>query len=150
MSKKSHAGNIAAAFPDGEYDLANTVIVAFEALTGKLCTLQALKNYVASKGIPSHKRAQLTFEDIEELLCEDLRGTGDLDAVGSTAFVAISELATKHKVPAEALRKRLYRWRKHHLDGWHEVERSARGSRGAKFMYQESAVIGIIRDMKSE
>ena len=78
--------------------------------------------------------------------------TGAPPADGKTptkeqGWLSCSDLATKHKVSADSLRKRLERWRRKHADGWMEVGGSERGTRDAQFLYRESAVLEVIRDM---
>lgn len=61
-------------------------------------------------------------------------------------FYSAGDLATRHKVKAEPLRKRLERWRKKRFgsDDW--TEQADRANRAPRFLYRESAVADIVRD----
>lgn len=61
-----------------------------------------------------------------------------------------SDLAKKHNLSDDSLRKRLQRWRKLHDDGWMEVNSAERKSREAQFLYRESAVSDIIQSLKAK
>lgn len=58
----------------------------------------------------------------------------------------VGQLAKKHELPAEALRRRLERWRKNHRDtegiDWRETTHKG------QFIYRESAVLSVIEDHK--
>ncbi len=70
-------------------------------------------------------------------------------AVAATrGHFSVSDLATRHKVNAEALRKRLDRWRSGQPDGAF-IENSEAKSREAKYLYSEQAVMPVIESMKS-
>lgn len=63
------------------------------------------------------------------------------------AYLSSSDLAKQYGVDAEALRKRLDRWRKTNESGWREV--TDRRPREPKFLYQVAAVLAVIRELQS-
>ena len=72
------------------------------------------------------------------------------DKLIGEGFLTSKQLARNHDVPAEDLRKRLDRWRDHNKDlaGKKFTEKADREGRGAKWLYLESAVKGIIDDLQ--
>ncbi len=70
-----------------------------------------------------------------------------LPVADDMAWWSPRDLADKHSLPREALRKRLQRWRRNHADGWMEVSRSERKAHDPKFLYQPPAVQVIIDRM---
>ncbi len=68
-------------------------------------------------------------------------GLGD-DVVDLQTFLSFTDLAQKHGVPREALRKRLETYRFSNDHGW--VETTNRQPRESKYLYQESVVLPII------
>jgi hypothetical protein len=65
----------------------------------------------------------------------------------SGAKISASDLAKKHFVNADNLRKRLDRWRRDHDAGYIEVANPA--SREPNYLYDESAVLSVITAMKA-
>jgi hypothetical protein len=63
------------------------------------------------------------------------------------AKLSPSDLARKHGVSGEALRKRLDRWRYEHDAGYHEVANPKRNE--PKYLYDESAVMPVIDALKA-
>jgi hypothetical protein len=68
--------------------------------------------------------------------------------MGGQEALSVNELAKRHQVPQEKLRKRLGRWREDAVDGWYEV--ADRRPRDPKYLYQEAAVLPIIQQFKSD
>jgi len=65
--------------------------------------------------------------------------------------MGVTDLAMKHEVGAEALRKRLERYRaKHALDTNLYVESQDRGNNKPKYLYNEKEVLSIIEELKSK
>ncbi len=64
---------------------------------------------------------------------------------GDAGFYTVAELAERHKVSQEALRKRLDRWRKRNAisDDYHE--RADVGRTGDKYFYREKAILLVIQ-----
>jgi hypothetical protein len=71
----------------------------------------------------------------------------DIEAESNTGFLTSTQLAKKHRVNAEALRKRLERWKRTHPDDWQEV--ANRRSKEAQYLFRESAVLPIIKKLKA-
>jgi hypothetical protein len=65
----------------------------------------------------------------------------------SQAKLSPRELAQKHGVPSESLRKRLDRWRYDHDAGYVEVSNAARNE--PKYLYDESAVMPVITQLRA-
>jgi hypothetical protein len=63
----------------------------------------------------------------------------------ANALLAPSDLAKRFNVPLPALKKRLVRYRKEHLDGWQEI--SDRGAHQPGFVYRYGAVLPILKDL---
>lgn len=66
--------------------------------------------------------------------------------VDDDAMLPSARLAELFGVDAEALRKRLERWRKSHGDGW--IENTERNSRQPQYLYRVGAVRSVIGAMK--
>jgi hypothetical protein len=68
----------------------------------------------------------------------------------SDGFLSSKQLAEKHGVPVNSLRRRLERWHKEHpeLAGKKFAEIADREGRGAKWIYLESVVRDIILDLQ--
>lgn len=64
----------------------------------------------------------------------------------SNGYYSYAELADRHDVDKDRLRKRLDRWRKDTFNGWRET--TERTSTEARYVYQESAVTGVITALK--
>lgn len=67
---------------------------------------------------------------------------------GGEGFLGVKSLAQKHGVEAEALRKRLERWREKRLDDY--IENDGRKPNEEKFLYREAAVLDIIHRMRTK
>jgi hypothetical protein len=66
----------------------------------------------------------------------------------SSAKLSPRELADKHGVSGEALRKRLDRWRHEHDAGYVEVSNST--PREPKYLYDEAVVVSVIEALKAK
>ena len=66
----------------------------------------------------------------------------------TTGYFSVSDLATRHGVPRAALEKRLERWRRRVADGY--VENRTRGCRKPRYLYQESAVMPVIKELQAK
>jgi len=64
----------------------------------------------------------------------------------SQGYFSPSQLANRHNVPLDALRKRLRRFCKKTASGWEEVENPK--ARSARIIYSERAVAHILQDLK--
>ena len=63
--------------------------------------------------------------------------------IDETALLAPTDLAKQFKLNAEALRKKLGRWRKTNHEGW--IENTERKQHEPKYLYRVSAVLPILR-----
>ncbi len=75
-------------------------------------------------------------------------GIGNVPTPAGSARLSPSDLAQRYGVNAEALRKRLDRWRYVHDAGYAEVSNAARNE--PKYLYDESAVLPVIEALKSK
>ena len=66
----------------------------------------------------------------------------------ASAKMSTHDLATRHGVDAEALRKRLDRWRRGHDAGYSEVSNARRNE--PKYLYDESVVMPVIEALKAK
>jgi hypothetical protein len=81
-------------------------------------------------------------------LAAEVERTRIIDSVGSQAKLSPAELAKKHDVPHDRLRKRLDRWRYEHDSGYVEVSNAARNE--PRYLYDESAVMSVISGLKAK
>ncbi|GMV79774.1 MAG: hypothetical protein AMXMBFR7_09580 [Planctomycetota bacterium] len=65
----------------------------------------------------------------------------------SNGYFSSTDLAMRHGLDSEALRKRLERWRKENGEGW--IETPNRKSRQPAATYQESAVWAVLKALKA-
>lgn len=70
-----------------------------------------------------------------------------IEPVSDDAMLSPAKMAEIFGLLANALRMRLNRFRKHHLDGWTEV--TERRSRESKYLYRYGAVKHIIENMRA-
>ncbi len=81
----------------------------------------------------------------------DTQGAGPTPATNPPAkspygYLSPAELAEQHGLDSEALRKRLERWRRKHMDGW--IENTERKPTEAQFLYAPSVVESVIQQAK--
>lgn len=111
---------------------------------------KALAQKASSEFIPDNERISVVeFETAVEAAARFLQGQPSgqpREGAGAKGYLSCSDLAEKHNLNAEALRKRLSRWRKNNGDGW--VENSEGGSRKPTVLFQESAVETVISKLK--
>jgi hypothetical protein len=105
--------------------------------------------------LPAHPYLAAELIDMAQELVAVTRlvpgGPGWLAPIGTCsanddAHFTCKDLAKKHGVSPEALRKRLDRFRKNSMNGWKEVENPH--SREARFIFSEKHVRPIIEDLK--
>ena len=68
------------------------------------------------------------------------------EATAVSGRLSVKDLATKHDVPYDALRKRLERWRYDHDAGYSEVANAAKNEPGC--LYDELAVMPVIEALR--
>ena len=67
-------------------------------------------------------------------------------ADGTGGFLSAADLASKYNLPAEALRKRLERWRAKNFSGWNEVRDAAVNE--TRYLFDEAVVMPLIAKAK--
>jgi len=90
-----------------------------------------------------------SIQDRVEIALQRVRARLANEEVGTaraSGLMSATELARKHGVNPEALRKRLERWRRQQDGGWVQVV--DRRVRGPKYLYDEGAVQTIIAALK--
>ncbi len=84
--------------------------------------------------------------DAENSKSDGQAATTKKTEVKSTGWLSPADLAKKHGVNQDNLRKRLATWRKKHDGGWMMVSPNERRVNEPKFLYREDAVSGVIKE----
>lgn len=119
-----------------------------EALSALLLKHFPGMSYTEAERLPATKLAELL------LVIRDKQQPAGLELAAiqptpkrEATLLSVRDLAVKYDVDSEALRKRLDRWRRQNFNGWRELHSSDRGPRDPRFLYEESAVLFIVKAM---
>ncbi len=131
---------------------ADRIETACIALTGEY-TADTLRKLAAMRAIENGQTLadvlSLDTSEAAEVLAGKQGDRGQPpESLTPDGWMSPKDLAIKHGLPCEALRKKLGRWRLQNGKGWMEVPASERGPRDAKFLYQPAAVKEVIDAMK--
>jgi hypothetical protein len=124
-------------------------VTPFPALIGGSSTIVPVARFRTWQLTPSGMAGAIqTVATTETVRPEGGPARSPLDAKGhDDSHLSPGKLAEIFDVPAEPLRTRLNRWRKHNNTGW--IENPDRGSRDAKYWYRLGSVRHIIEKLKA-